>query len=32
MTETKAFPRICGMVREALSSGGGLEEDTSINE
>ena len=32
MTETKAFPRICGMVREALGSGGGLEEDTSIKD
>ena len=32
MTETKAFARICGMVREALGSGGGLEEDTSIKE
>ena len=32
MTETKAFTRICGMVREALGSGGGLEEDTSIKE
>jgi hypothetical protein len=31
MTETKAFARICGMVREALGSGG-LEEDTSIRE
>jgi len=30
MTETKAFSRICGMVRDALGSGGGLEEDTSI--
>jgi NitT/TauT family transport system ATP-binding protein len=28
MTETKAFARICGMVREALGSGGELEEDT----
>lgn len=32
MTETKAFPRICGMVREALGSGEKLEEDTSIKE
>jgi len=32
MTETKAFARICGMVREALGSGGELEEDTSIKE
>ena len=32
MTETKAFSRICGMVREALGSGGGLAEDTSIKE
>jgi NitT/TauT family transport system ATP-binding protein len=32
MTETKTFPRICAMVREALGSGGGLEEDTSIKE
>jgi NitT/TauT family transport system ATP-binding protein len=32
MTETKAFARICGMVREALGSGGGLEEDASIRE
>jgi NitT/TauT family transport system ATP-binding protein len=32
MTETKAFTRICGMVRDALGSGGGLEEDTSIKE
>jgi NitT/TauT family transport system ATP-binding protein len=32
MTDTKAFARICGMVREALGSGGGLEEDTSIKE
>jgi len=30
MTDTKAFARICGMVREALGSGGVLEEDTSI--
>ena len=30
MTETKAFARICGMVREALGSGGDLEEDESI--
>lgn len=32
MTETKAFARICGMVTDALGSGGGLEEDTSIKE
>jgi NitT/TauT family transport system ATP-binding protein len=32
MVDTKAFGRICGMVREALGSGGGLEEDTSIRE
>jgi len=32
MTETKAFARICGMVREALGSGGGLEEDASIKD
>ena len=32
MTETKAFTRICGMVREGLGSGGGLEEDTSIKD
>jgi NitT/TauT family transport system ATP-binding protein len=32
MTETKAFARICGMVREALGSGGELEEDASIKE
>jgi NitT/TauT family transport system ATP-binding protein len=32
MVDTKAFGRICGMVREALGSGGGLEEDTSIKE
>jgi hypothetical protein len=31
MADTKAFARICGMVREALSSGGALE-DTSLNE
>jgi len=30
MVETKAFGRICGMVRDALGSGGVLEEDTSI--
>jgi len=30
MGETKAFGRICGMVREALGSGGKLGEDTSI--
>jgi NitT/TauT family transport system ATP-binding protein len=32
MTDTKAFVRICGMVREALGSGGALEEETSIKE
>ena len=32
MTETKAFSRICGMVRDALGSGEGLEEDTSVKE
>jgi NitT/TauT family transport system ATP-binding protein len=32
MVEMKAFGRICGMVREALGSGGALEEDTSIKE
>jgi NitT/TauT family transport system ATP-binding protein len=32
MTDTKAFVRICGMVREALGSGGALEEDVSIKE
>jgi NitT/TauT family transport system ATP-binding protein len=32
MTDTKAFVRICGMVREALGSGGAQEEDTSIKE
>jgi len=32
MTETKAFARICGMVRDALGSTGGLEEDSSVNE
>jgi len=32
VTETRAFARICAMVREALGSGGGLEEDTSIKE
>jgi len=32
MTETKAFARICGMVREALGSGGGLDENTSIKD
>jgi len=31
MTETKAFARICGMVREALGSGAALE-DTTIKE
>jgi NitT/TauT family transport system ATP-binding protein len=32
MMETRAFTRICGIVREALGSGGGLEEDTSIKD
>lgn len=32
MTDMKAFVRICGMVREALGSGGALEEDSSIKE
>jgi NitT/TauT family transport system ATP-binding protein len=32
MTDTKAFARICGMVREALGSGGALEEDSAIKE
>jgi len=32
MTDTKAFVRICGMVREALGSGGALEENASIKE
>jgi hypothetical protein len=32
MVDMKAFGRICGMVRDALGSGGGLEEDTSIKE
>jgi len=32
MVETKAFGRICGMVREALGSGGMSEEDGSIKE
>lgn len=32
MTETKAFARICSMVREALGSGGVLEEDGTIKE
>ena len=32
MTETKAFARICGMVREALGSEGELEEETSIKD
>ncbi len=32
MTDTKAFVRICGMVREALGSGGALEEESSIKE
>jgi NitT/TauT family transport system ATP-binding protein len=32
MTDTKAFVRICGMVREALGSGGAPGEDTAIKE
>jgi hypothetical protein len=32
MVDTKAFGRICGMVRDALGSGGALQEDTSIKE
>ena len=32
MVETKAFGRICGMVRDALGSGGVLEEGTSNKE
>ena len=32
MTETKAFARVCGMVRDALGSGEKLEEDISIKE
>ncbi len=32
MTDTKAFARICGMVREALGSGEAPEEDTRIRE
>ena len=32
MVETKAFGRICGMVREVLGSGGTLEEEGSIKE
>ena len=32
MTETKAFARICGMVREALGSAATAEEDPSIKE
>jgi NitT/TauT family transport system ATP-binding protein len=32
MTDTKAFVRICGMVREALGSGEATEEDASIKE
>jgi NitT/TauT family transport system ATP-binding protein len=32
MTETKAFARICGMVRDALGSGGGPEEEMSVRE
>jgi hypothetical protein len=32
MRETKTFVRICGMVRKALGSGGGLEEDASIKD
>jgi NitT/TauT family transport system ATP-binding protein len=32
MVETKAFGRICGMVREVLGSGGPLEDNGSIRE
>jgi NitT/TauT family transport system ATP-binding protein len=32
ITETKAFARICAMVRDALGSGGELVEDASIKE
>ncbi len=32
MMESRDFTRICGMVREALGSGRGLEEDTSIKD
>ncbi len=32
MTETKAFARVCGMVRDALGSGEKLEEGSSIKE
>jgi ABC-type nitrate/sulfonate/bicarbonate transport system ATPase subunit len=32
MTETKAFARICAMVRDALGSGGESEEETSIKD
>jgi len=32
MADTKAFARICGIVRETLGSGGELEEDTSIKD
>ena len=32
MTETKAFARVCGMVRDALGSGEKLEDDSSIKE
>lgn len=32
MSETKAFARICRMVRDALGSGGILEEDVSIKD
>jgi NitT/TauT family transport system ATP-binding protein len=32
MTETKAFARICAMVRDALGSGAELEQDTSIKD
>ena len=32
MVETKAFGRICGMVREVLGSGGTLEQEGSIKE
>jgi NitT/TauT family transport system ATP-binding protein len=32
MTETKAFARICGMVRDALGSGGEMEEEISMED
>jgi NitT/TauT family transport system ATP-binding protein len=32
MMETRAFTRICGMVREALGSGGGLQENPPIKD